>query len=376
MIIRFLILDAYAVGGTIRTTFLTAGALADRHEVEIVSVVRSGEQPKLELDPRVKLRALTDRRPGRLGRWASSRPSRLIHPDDFRYPRFNLRTDAALLRFLRSVRRGVLISTRPGLNLALARHGRRSVVRIGQDHMNLHAYPPGLLESMASGYGRLDAVSALTEATAEGYRELVGPGANVVCIPNAAPAGQSTRAELDAPLVIAAGGLSRRKGFDRLLRAWARVAPEHPEWRLEILGEGPVRDDLQELVDTLGLSRSVELRGHAAHVPQEMARASAFVMTSRKEGFPMVLLEAMSVGLPTVAYDCPTGPRDIISDGVDGYVIPDGRTRLLAEALGRLMDDADLRRRMGAAALENVASYRIEAIAARWEALFEELATA
>jgi glycosyltransferase involved in cell wall biosynthesis len=90
----------------------------------------------------------------------------------------------------------------------------------------------------------------------------------------------------------------------------------------------------------------------------------------------MVLLEAMSVGLPAVAYDCPTGPRDIISDGLDGYVIPDGRTRLLAEALGRLMDDAHLRRRMGAAALENVANYRIEAIAARWEALFEELATA
>ena len=368
MIIRFLIFDAYAVGGTIRTTFLLAGALADRHEVEIVSVLRSGREPKLELDPRVRLRALSER-----GGWG---PSRLIHRDEVRYPRFSLRSDVALWRFLRSVKDGVLIATRPGLNLALARHGRRSVVRIGQDHMNLDAYRPGLLDAIRAHYGRLDAVSALTEGTAQGYRDLVGPDATVVCIPNAAPARVSASSRLDAPLVIAAGALSTRKGFDRLLEAWARVAPERPDWRLEIFGEGPAGDDLHELVETLGVSDSVQLRGHSSQVRQEMARASAFVMTSRREGFPMVLLEAMSVGLPTVAYDCPTGPRDIISHGVDGYVVPNGRTRLLAGALERLMDDADLRSRMGAAALENVARYRIDVIAARWEALFEELGAA
>jgi glycosyltransferase involved in cell wall biosynthesis len=99
-------------------------------------------------------------------------------------------------------------------------------------------------------------------------------------------------------------------------------------------------------------------------------------MTSRKEGFPMVILEAMSVGLPVVAYDCPTGPRDIITEGVDGHVVPNGRTRLFTEALGELMLDADRRRLLGAGALEKVKQYRIDAIADRWDACFRELAAA
>lgn len=88
----------------------------------------------------------------------------------------------------------------------------------------------------------------------------------------------------------------------------------------------------------------------------------------------MVILEAMSVGLPVVAYDCPTGPRDIITEGVDGHVVPNGRTRLFTEALGELMLDADRRRLLGAGALEKVKQYRIDAIADRWDACFRELA--
>ena len=129
MVIRFLIANAYSIGGTIRTTFMTAGQLARDHEVEIVSVYRLANEPGLELDPRVRLRTLTDLRPGSIGRgrrWAAERPSRMIHPDDTRYPRFNLLTDVALLRYLRGVRGGVLIGTRPALNLAIARHAHAS----------------------------------------------------------------------------------------------------------------------------------------------------------------------------------------------------------------------------------------------------------
>ena len=376
MVIRFLIANAFSVGGTIRTTFMTAEQLAREHEVEVVSVYRLAETASLELDPRVRLRVLTDLRPaavGRAQRPAVDRPSRLIHPDDIRYPRFNLLTDAALLRFLRSVRDGVLIGTRPGLNLAIARHARREVIRIGQDHMNLE-YRPGLLKAMASRYPRLDAVTALTEGTAAGYRELLGPGCRVECIPNAAPADLGRRADLDSRCVMAAGSLSRRKGFDRLLEAWARLAPRHPDWRLEIYGDGRDRAELEQLIDDLGIHGSARLCGYSPRLLEELERASVFAMTSRKEGFPMVILEAMSLGIPVVAYDFPTGPRDIITDGSDGFLVPDGRTRLLAEALDALMRDAHRRRSFSDAALGKVAAYRIDTIGARWEALFDELA--
>src|SRR5688572_4927204 len=160
MHIRFLIANAYSIGGTIRTTFMTAGQLANDHDVEVVSAYRFADEPALELDPRVRLRTLCDLRPEAIGRrrkWAAERPSRLIHPEDTRYHRFNVLTDIALLRYLRGVRGGVLIGTRPGLNLAIARHAHPSAIRIGQDHMNAEGYTRGLQKAIAEGYPALDA---------------------------------------------------------------------------------------------------------------------------------------------------------------------------------------------------------------------------
>ena len=377
MKIRFLIANAYSVGGTIRTTFNTASALADRHEVEIVSVLRRRDETQLELDPRVRLRALTDMRPDRRGRaaeWASQKPSRVFHRHDFRYKGFNVYSDVQLLRYLASVRGGVLVGTRPGLNLAIARFARRSVVRIGQDHMNLAGYRPQLRESIARYYPRLDLVTALTQGSAEEYADLLGGRSRVATMPNGVTSLGMHRADPSAQLVVAAGQLGKRKGFDRLLTAWARVAHEFPDWRVAIYGQGRWARRLRRLADELGVGDSVELAGNSPRLPEEMAKASLFAMTSRREGFPMVLLEAMSVGLPVLAYDCPTGPRDIVSDGVDGYVVPDGDTEGLAASLAELMDDEDERRRLGTAAIDKAAEYDIAVIAARWEALFEELA--
>ena len=133
-------------------------------------------------------------------------------------------TDANLLRFLLSLRDGVVVGTRPGLNLAIARLVRPSVVRVGQDHMHLGTYKRGLRGQMRAYYGRLDAVTTLTTETARDYRELLGPDARIECIPNATPDVGAAHAALDAPVVVAAGRLKTQKGFDRLLEAWARIS--------------------------------------------------------------------------------------------------------------------------------------------------------
>ena len=122
------------------------------------------------------------------------------------------------------------------------------------------------------------------------------------------------------------------------------------------------------------IGSSASLGGNSPRLAEELAKASLFAMTSRREGFPMVLLEAMSVGLPVVAYDCPTGPSDIVSEGVDGHVVRDGDREQLAATMADLMDDEPRRRRFGAAAIEKAEQFEIAEIAARWEALFEELA--
>src|SRR4051794_416100 len=355
MTIRFLIMNAWAAGGTVRATFTTAGRLAERHDVEIISINRHQEQPALPPPPGVRLRALDDIRPEHrprppAARGAMRRPSHALTRHAHRHSRFSLLTDAKLLRYLPSLRDGVLVATRPALNIAMAQLVPASVVRVAQDHLHLAAYPPALRDLMRAEYPRLDAVVALTDETAAGYRELLGAGARVEPIPNSAPAGGDHRADPDAKLVVAAGRLTRQKGFDRLLPAWALAAERHPGWQLEIFGAGPHEQRLQRQIERLGIGASARLRGFSAHLEEEFARASLYVMSSRTEGFPMVLLEAMSVGLPVASFDCPTGPRDIITPGVDGYVVPDGDTLALAGAMGRLMGDGERRGGVGGAA--------------------------
>jgi glycosyltransferase involved in cell wall biosynthesis len=378
MTIRFLIMNAWAPGGTVRATFTTAERLAERHDVEIISVNRSRDEPALPPPHGVRLRALDDTRPEHpprspVARWARRRPSLALTPHDHRHFRFSGLSDVKLLRYLPSLRDGVLIGTRPALNLAIARLAPASVVRVAQDHLHLAAYPPALRDQMRAEYPRLDAVVTLTEETAAGYRLLLGDGARVECIPNSAPEVGAHRANPDAKVAVAAGRLTGQKGFDRLLSAWALAADRHPGWRLEIFGEGPHEERLERQIERLGIAASARLRGFSPHLAEELARASLYVMSSRNEGFPMVLLEAMSVGLPVVSFDCPTGPRDIITPGHDGFLVPDGDTLALAGALSRLMGDREQRAAFGDAARRTAARYHPAGVAERWESLLGEL---
>jgi glycosyltransferase involved in cell wall biosynthesis len=385
MTIRFVIMNAYAVGGTIRTTFTTAAELAKRHDVEIVSVLRFRDKPSFPRPKGVRLIGLTDLREERMQRlaghwgprarfqtWATGRRTRLISSYDFRHPNFNLLSDVNLLRYLLPLRDGVVIGTRPAINLAVAHVVSPSVVRVGQDHMNLGTYNDGLKAQIAAVYPQLDLVSTLTEGDAEAYRTHLKGQTRVECMPNGVPELGGRRATLESKVVVAAGRMGPQKGFDRLLPVWAKVAPEHPDWELKIWGGGKGIGKLRRQAEELGIADSTHVMGFTSKLHDEFSDSSLYVMSSRKEGFPMVLLEAMSVGLPVVSYDCPTGPRDIIREGVDGYVVPDGDGDALAAALARLMDDPEARKRFGAAAVEGAARYDIATIAGRWEELLAE----
>ncbi len=390
MRIRLLIANAHVGGGTARSVSTTASALAARgHEVEIVSLLRRRRRPAFPPGPGVRVRDLVDEfaakrapapaTPGERAaalwrRVGSSLPSIAGHPMDRRTHEWSAFSDVELVRWLRSIRDGVVVGTRPALNLVLARLGRRGVVRVGQDHMNLDSYKPLLRRSIQRAYPQLDAVVCLTQRDADEYHSLLAGRTRVLAIPNGVPDLGGRRASPEATLMVSAGRLTGRKGFDRLLPVWAKVVAERPAWRLEIYGGGEHEGQLRAQVARLGLQGSARIMGRTDALFARMACASVYVMTSRREGLPMVLLEAMGLGLPVVAYDCPTGPRDIITDGVDGYVVPDGDEAALAARLGALMDDAETRRLLGEAARATAAEYEVGRLAERWEALFNELA--
>ena len=375
-------MNAFGVGGTIRTTLTTAGELAKRHDVEVASLVRRQDEPSLPVPPGVRLITLTDLRDSTLERANALRrrladtPTRLMTKADFRHPVFNLLSDAHLLRYLASVHDGVLIGTRPSINVAVARLAAPSVVRVGQDHMNYATYSEPLKRQIRAVYPRLDLVSTLTEGDAAAYRKALRGRTRVECMPNGVPDVGSLRATLGDKVVVAAGRLTRQKGFDRLLPAWAKIAPEHSDWELRIFGDGAKMGALQRQIERLGIGDSAKLMGFTPRLDEELARASLYVMSSRREGFPMVLLEAMAVGLPVVSFDCPTGPRDIVREGVDGHVVRNGDKDALAAAMSSLMRDDARRKAYGAAAVEGAKRYELPNIARRWEELFEELAAA
>ncbi|CCG43052.1 Glycosyl transferase group 1 [Magnetospirillum molischianum DSM 120] len=176
----------------------------------------------------------------------------------------------------------------------------------------------------------------------------------------------------DGPTIVAAGRLVALKGFDLLIRAFARVAPHHVGWRLCIWGDGPERKTLAPLVADLGMTNRVSLPGISQQPGEWIHGAGLFALTSRSEGFPNVLLEAMNAGLPVIATDCPTGPAELIDDGVNGVLVPVDDIDRLAEELDRLMGDAALRDRLGKEAAKTAEAYSIDSIMAQWSQLIDE----
>jgi glycosyltransferase involved in cell wall biosynthesis len=378
--------NAYAMGGTTRTVVNQANALCADHDVEIASVYRHSETPGFGIDPRVRLVPLTDLRsdgsrrtdpagtPPRLMNRTRRFRNRLPHGRDFRFRRWDPTVDARIVRYFWAARDGILVTTRPGLNLLSARLAPRRLLRVGQDHMNLETYKPALREAIVRAYPRLDAVTVLTERDLGDYqRALQGSGTRLECIPNGVPRPQLPPAALDAKVLVAAGRLSDQKGFDLLLDAFHQVTARHPDWQLWIFGSGPKRGELAAQIERLGLAGRAFLKGMTGHLDRQLAAASVFVLSSRFEGLPMVLLEAMTAGLPPVAFDCPTGPAEIIAPGTSGLLVPPQDVAALAAAICELIEDPAKRRAIGAAALKCSERYSIDTVRQRWEDLFAAL---
>jgi glycosyltransferase involved in cell wall biosynthesis len=215
---------------------------------------------------------------------------------------------------------------------------------------------------------RADVVVTLTQGDAKEWNK----ARKVVVIPNFTVMPVSKMADGNSHRVIAVGRLEWQKGFDRLIDAWAKVADSHPDWRLDIFGSGTLESKLNRRISRKNL-KNISIHPFTSDIISEYAASSIFALTSRFEGFGLVLLEAMHCGVPCVTFDCPYGPSDVVADSQCGFVVQDGDVTSFAGRLSLLMDDDELRRQYGAAAVERAQLFSADKVMAQWKRLFERL---
>lgn len=193
-------------------------------------------------------------------------------------------------------------------------------------------------------------------------------------MPNPLTVSSYSRSPLTSKKAIAVGRLCYQKHFDALIKAWRIVANKHPEWTLEIWGgNGSLFNELNDLIIKLDLSKNVFLKGETPNISEKMAESSMIISTSIFEGMPLVLLEALSAGLPIITFNYKYGADEIVTEGENGYIVAEDDLETLAERIGRLIKDEDLRRRMGENAYLSSKRFLPEVIASRWMDLFQSL---
>ena len=172
--------------------------------------------------------------------------------------------------------------------------------------------------------------------------------------------------------IIAVGRYVPQKGFDLLINSWKIISSKHPDWTLSIYGDG-MREELQNQINSLNLQTTCILEPSVANITDKYMESSIFVLSSRYEGFGMVIIEAMACGVPPVAFTCPCGPKDIIQPGINGLLVPNGDIQALADAMMKVMEDEAYRKMLSLNARKVVDTYSEQAVMSQWILLFTSI---
>lgn len=219
---------------------------------------------------------------------------------------------------------------------------------------------------------RLDALIVLTHEDAKQWGHLN----NLRVIPNMLSFLPVEKAELENKTVITVGRLEPQKGYDYLVDIWSPVFAKHPDWKLFVFGTGADLKKIQSQIKESNLEDNIVIKQPTKEIEKELLSGSIYLMSSRYEGFPMVLVEAMACGLPAVSFRCPCGPSDIIRDSVDGFLVDVGDVQTMSNKINYLIENSELRKKMGMQARVNIKRYSQDSVMNLWNNFFIEITSA
>lgn len=364
-------------GGTDKVLVDKANYLANHgYEVTIVTESQMGRPLSFELD--VKVRHID------IGLDFNKQYSQGLLMRLFTYITLMIEYRKRLNRTVNELHPDIIITTM-GRSLSLLYKINYDGIKLGEAHtIKRHLRSIHLIEQRGSIFkilakymrwrmcrnaSKLDALVLLTPKDADDWNGIT----KTYVIPNPVPFFPASGAALDNKQVIMVGRYNDAKGYDYLIPAWANVYHHHPDWKLQVYGSGELYNDVVNLIKDYHLESTIILNEPTDDIMNKYLESSICVLSSRYEGFSLVILESMACGVPVVSYDCPHGPRYIIKDGEDGLLIDYLNVKALSDGICRIIEDERERKRLGHNARENVKRFSKDSVMKQWELLFENM---
>ena len=365
------------VGGADRVITIKANWLAEHgYDVFIVTDTQKGYPPVYPLSPKVRLHDLAI---GFNLEYGHCLPVRI-----WWYLKLMRKYKKAMRNLLFQEKPDIVITTL-GRDLDILTSIDDGSIKIGESHIarhysrNFHLMEQkGGVSKILAKYGRwkqestarhLDGLVLLTNMDEYNWSGVT----KTYVIPNALTFQTELYSNCDNKQAICVGRYNEQKGYEYMIEAWTIVSQRHPDWILHVYGEGGIKDELQRLIDERGINEKMILHDPVNNIIDKYLESSICLLSSRYEGFGMVLIEAMECGVPCVSFDCPYGASDIIQNGEDGYLVEYLNYSQLADRVCDLIEDDIKRKEMGRKAKKNIQRYSKDAVMKQWTDLFNKL---
>ena len=363
-------------GGIEKSIAALANMLCSRYEVEIACTYKLFEQSVFPIDERVKIRYLTDVKPNKteLKEAISKKNIVRIFKELFYAVKVLALRKKTMIQYIKNCESSVIIATRDIFDEWLGDYGKDGVLKIGWEHNHYHnnfKYAANITRSNK----KLDYLVLVSESLRKFYKkELLRFKCSCVYIPNVIESIPKSSSSLTNKRLISIGRLSPEKGFMDLLKMYAILHKDYPDWKLDIIGDGVEKENMLNFIKDYNLEDSVTLHGFRdkEYIDKMLHKSSIYLLTSFTESFGIVLIEAMSHGLPCVAFNSAEGARELISSGRNGYLIKNRSYSAFLKKVEDLINNIDERKKIGKISKQEVKQYTCEVVSKQWIDLIEK----